>query len=83
MAVFYFRTLYDPSHFVSPEIWSFRKDAELSAAITVKLYVAKYAYSDIVLCRIMPLGGVVVIALHSTQQTGVRFLAAAVSLLQL
>ena len=36
VAVVYFRTLYDPSHFVSADIWRFRRDVEHSAAVTVK-----------------------------------------------
>jgi len=36
IAVVYFRTLYDPKHFKSDDIWRLRRDLELSAAITVK-----------------------------------------------
>ncbi|XP_063691538.1 glutathione synthetase-like [Bolinopsis microptera] len=35
VAMVYFRTLYDPRHFKSDDIWRLRRDLELSAAITV------------------------------------------------
>ena len=35
VAVFYFRTLYDPSHYKCPDFWRARRDMEFSAAVSV------------------------------------------------
>lgn len=37
VAVFFLRTLYDPSHFVTEDIWRVLRDIELSKAISVSL----------------------------------------------
>ena len=42
VAVFYFRTMYDPAHYKSPDFWRARRDMEFSAAVNVSLELVYY-----------------------------------------
>ena len=42
VAVIYFRTMYDPAHFKSPDFWTARRDMEFSAAVTVRLNLSSF-----------------------------------------
>ena len=41
VAVLYFRTMYDPAHFKTPDFWRARRDMEFSAAVTVSSLVSR------------------------------------------
>ena len=41
VAVFYFRTFYDPSHFETEDHWRVRREMELSQAITVSIMLVE------------------------------------------